>query len=204
MILCQMLSSQGKNAPSNPYPHYLVRLATSRYVTLQDALLDTVRQLFLGQPTLTVNQLHLAKLLITAGGLGLPHLLTLALVARASCIATLPRAAQTDPFRETLVRQEGDLLLERLRGVSGQHPAQMAGNLLEAPAGLSLRHLSRKLARSIHSKAVSDLWKRRVNLEDTLRHQWLRNLPVTLQPSRIATMAMGNGSIACPASGRQP
>ena len=23
LILCQMLSSQGKNAPSNPYPHYL-------------------------------------------------------------------------------------------------------------------------------------------------------------------------------------
>ena len=26
----QMLSSQGKNAPSNPYPHYLLRLAASR------------------------------------------------------------------------------------------------------------------------------------------------------------------------------
>ena len=32
---CQMLSSQGKNAPSNPYPHYLVRLATSRYSGFQ-------------------------------------------------------------------------------------------------------------------------------------------------------------------------
>ena len=31
LILCQMLSSQGKNAPSNPYPHYLVRLVTSRH-----------------------------------------------------------------------------------------------------------------------------------------------------------------------------
>ena len=30
LILCQMLSSQGKNAPSNPCPHYLVRLAASR------------------------------------------------------------------------------------------------------------------------------------------------------------------------------
>ena len=30
LILCQMLASQGKNAPSDPYPHYLVRLATSR------------------------------------------------------------------------------------------------------------------------------------------------------------------------------
>ena len=28
--MSQIPSSQGKNAPSNPYPHYLVRLATSR------------------------------------------------------------------------------------------------------------------------------------------------------------------------------
>ena len=30
--MSQMLSSQGKNAPSNPYPHYLVRLAASRFI----------------------------------------------------------------------------------------------------------------------------------------------------------------------------
>ena len=30
--MSQILSSQGKNAPSNPYPHYFVRLATSRCV----------------------------------------------------------------------------------------------------------------------------------------------------------------------------
>ena len=29
--MSQILSSQGKNAPSNLYPHYLVRLAASRY-----------------------------------------------------------------------------------------------------------------------------------------------------------------------------
>ena len=131
----------------------------------------------LGQPTITADQLHLSRLPVTAGGLGLPHLPTLTFVARASCIATLSRAAHTDPFRETLVRQEGEYLLERLRGVNEKHPAQMAGDLLEAPTGLSLRHLSRKFTRSIHSKAVSDLWKRRLDLEDTLRHQWLCNLP---------------------------
>ena len=32
--MSQMLSSQGKNAPSNPYPHYLVRLAASRALAL--------------------------------------------------------------------------------------------------------------------------------------------------------------------------
>ena len=46
------------------------------------------------------------------GGLGLPHLPTLALIARASCIATLPRAAHADPFRQSLVRQEGEHLFE--------------------------------------------------------------------------------------------
>ena len=51
--------------------------------TLQDALFDTVRQL-LGQPTIAADQLHLAKLPVTAGGLGLPHLPTLALIARTS------------------------------------------------------------------------------------------------------------------------
>ena len=29
--MSQILSSQGKNAPSDPYPHYLVRLAASRF-----------------------------------------------------------------------------------------------------------------------------------------------------------------------------
>ena len=53
----------------------------------------------------------------------------------------------------------------------------MAGDLLEDPPGLSVRHLSRKLTRSIHSKAVSELWKRRAELEDTLRRQRFRNLP---------------------------
>ena len=144
--------------------------------TLQNALNDTVRQLF-GQPILTADQLHLAKLPVTMGGLGLPHLPTLALIARTSCIATLPRAAHTDPFRESLVRQERAYLLDRLRDISGKPPGQMAGDLLGAPAGLSLRHLSRKLTRSIHSNAVSDLWQRRADLDNTLRYQWLRNLP---------------------------
>ena len=120
---------------------------------------------------------EVAKLPVTAGGLGLPDLPTLALVARASCIATLPRADRTDSFRKELVRQEGGLLLERLRGISERHPTQMAGDLTEPPPGLSLRHLSRKLTKSIHSRAISDLWKRRAELSDTLRHQWIRNLP---------------------------
>ena len=99
---------------------------------LQDALLNTVRQL-MGQPALTADQLHLAKLPVTAGGLGLPDLPVLALIARTACIATLPRAAHTDSFRHDLIRQEGDDLLERLRGLSERHPTQMAGDLSDPP-----------------------------------------------------------------------
>ena len=53
----------------------------------------------------------------------------------------------------------------------------MAGDLSEPPPGLSLRHLSRKLTKSIQSRAISDLWKRRTELGATIRHQWIRNLP---------------------------
>ena len=67
-------------------------------------------------------------------------------------------------------------MLDRLRGISEKHPAQMATSWMRLSVS-GLRHLSRKLTRSIHSKAVSDLWKRRAELEDTLRHQWFRNLP---------------------------
>ena len=118
----------------------------------------------------TLPCVRLAKLPVTAGGLGLPHLPTLALVARASCIATLPRAAHTDIF----LRQEGAHLLERLRGISEKHPAQMSGDLMDAPPGLGLRHLSRKLTRSINSRAVSDSRRRRAELSETIRYQWLR------------------------------
>ena len=90
---------------------------------------------------------------------------------------SLPRATQTQQFREELVRQEAATLLDLLQGISEKPPALMTGDLLEAPAGLSLRHRSHKLTPSIHSKAVSDLWQRKADLDDTLRHQWFRNLP---------------------------
>ena len=54
LILCQMLSSQGKNAPSNPYPHYLVRLATSR--------LERERESTPAIPLKTVTSLNIRRL----------------------------------------------------------------------------------------------------------------------------------------------
>ena len=111
----------------------------------------------IGQPTLAANQLHLARLPVTAGGLGLPHLPTLALIARTSCLATLPRAAHTDSFRQTLVRQEGDLLLACLRGLSGPQPSPPQSQ-----------------THQIHSFKNGE---RLVETKSGARHQWLRNLP---------------------------
>ena len=77
--------------------------------------------------------------------------------------------------------------LDGLQDISEHPPAQVAEDLLEAPAGLSLRHLSRRLTRSIHSKAVSDLWRRRAELPETLL---------------TATAAIVSGYMVCPANGK--
>ena len=61
LILCQMLSSQGKNAPSNAYPHYLVRLATSRYHYTQNDYrteLYYFRIIFANSPAVPEGQKH--------------------------------------------------------------------------------------------------------------------------------------------------
>ena len=42
--MSQMLSSQGKNAPPNPYPHYLVRLATSRLSLRKNGLTSLFKE----------------------------------------------------------------------------------------------------------------------------------------------------------------
>ena len=111
---------------------------------LQEGLQDTVRQL-LGVPSTTADQLRVARLPVSAGGLGLPHLPSLGFIARCAALATMPRASDTARYRQTLLDSETDLLFHRLRDVCDRDPATLAGNLVEPPPGLSLRHLSRKL-----------------------------------------------------------
>ena len=64
----------------------------------------------------------------------------------------------------------------RLRDVCDRDPATLAGNLVDPPPGLSLRHLSRKLTHSRDSAAISAVRLRRAELSEPLRHAWLRNL----------------------------
>ena len=143
---------------------------------LQEGLQDAVRQL-MGVPSTHADQLHVARLPVSAGGLGLPHLPSLAVIARCSALATMPRAADTASYRQTLLDSESDMLFHRLRDVCDRDPVTLAGNLVDPPPGLSLRHLSRKLTHSRDSAAINALWLRRAELSEPLRHAWLRNLP---------------------------
>ena len=101
---------------------------------LQEGLQDTVRQL-LGVPSTAADQLRVARLPVSAGGLGLPHLPSLAVIARCAALATLPRASDTARYRQTLLDSETDLLFHRLRDVCDRDLATLAGNLVEPPRG---------------------------------------------------------------------
>ena len=83
---------------------------------LQEGLQDTVRQL-VGVPAAAADQLCVARLPVSAGGLGLPHLPSLAVIARCSALATMPRASDTASYRQTLLDSETNTLFHRLRDV---------------------------------------------------------------------------------------
>ena len=117
---------------------------------LQEGLQDAVRQL-IGVPSTTADQLAVARLPVSAGGLGLPHLPSLAVIARCAALATTPRASDTALYRQTLIDSERNNLFHRLRDVCDREPSTLASNLVDPPQGLSLRHLSRKLT---HSRAA--------------------------------------------------
>ena len=144
--------------------------------TLQDQLHDTVRQC-IDQPSISADQWAVARLPIQAGGLYLPHLPSLAVIARTAALATMPRASHTTRYRQNLLQAERAELFSRLRGFCHTEPSAVAGNLDDPPQGMSLRHLSRKLTQSRDSAAINAFWLRRQDLPPRLRHAWLCNLP---------------------------
>ena len=153
--------------------------------TLQDMLQDTVRQC-IDKPAISAEQWDLARLPIQAGGLYLPHLPSLAVIARTAALATMPRASHTTRYRQNLLQEERAELFSRLRGFCHTEPTAVAGNLDDPPQGMSLRHLSRKLTQSRDSAAINAFWLRRQDLPTRLRHAWLCNLPGD-NPARPAT-----------------
>ena len=166
---------------------------------LQEGLQDAVRQL-MGIPSDTADQLSVARLPVSAGGLGLPHLPSLAVIARCAALATMPRASDTALYRQTLTDSERDNLFHRLRDVCDREPSTLAGNLVDPPQGLSLRHLSRKLTHSRDS-APSTLCG--FVVLSYLRRSMLgcATCQGTTRPGRKPTMVRVIGSTPCQADG---
>ena len=132
------------------------------------------------------DQWDLARLPIQAGGLYLPHLPRLAVIARTAALATMPTASRTTSYRHNLLKEERAELFARLRGFCHTEPTALAGDLDDTLQGMSLRHLSRKLTQSRDSAAINAFWLRRQDLPARLRHAWLCNLPED-NPARPAT-----------------
>ena len=85
------------------------------------------------------------------GGLGLPHLPTTEVVARASALLA---ACQRFPASEALLEKvaaERDKLIGRLTPMMCQPPAEVLGDLRSPPPERSAAKVSRKVWRSIHS-----------------------------------------------------
>ena len=93
--------------------------------TLQDTLQDTVRQC-VDQLSTSADQWDLARLPIQAGGLHLPHLLSLAVIARTAALATMHRASRTTAYRQNLLREERAELFAHLRGFCHTEPSALA------------------------------------------------------------------------------
>ena len=96
--------------------------------TLQDLLQDTVKQC-INKPAISADQWDLARLPIQARGLYLPHLPSLAVIARTAALATMPRASHTTRYRQNLLQEERMELFARLRGFCHTEPTAVAGNL---------------------------------------------------------------------------
>ena len=101
---------------------------------LQEGLQDTLRQC-MGVPATTANQLHAARLPVSAGSLGLFHLPSLAVIAHCMALATMPRASDTAAYRQSLLDNQTEELFHRLRDVCDRETATRAGNMVDPPPG---------------------------------------------------------------------
>ena len=114
---------------------------------LQEAVLS-----IMDVPSLTAVQWEMAFVPPPEGGLGLQHLPTARVVARASALVA---ACQHFPASEVpleKVAAEREELIDRLLLLMCQHPAEILGDIRSPPPQRSAAKVSRKLWRSIHSQ----------------------------------------------------
>ena len=118
----------------------------------------------------------IAMLLASCGGLGLPDLKVYAAVARTAAPATIPDMPDLQTYLEAVVRNAEDHLRHVLQPSLPIALKEVAGSILQMPAGKSTTQLTRKLMHQVHHKSVSNAWRRRGAFPAGLRYGWLRNL----------------------------
>ena len=85
------------------------------------------------QPPLTADQWKIAEFPITSGGLAFPNLHRQAVVARASCLATLLEFVATQAYRGELIAKERLEFFGRLAPLIGPTSMEVLGDILTPP-----------------------------------------------------------------------
>ena len=88
---------------------------------------------------------RIAELPVTSGGLAGPNLHRQAVVARISCLATLPELVATQACRGGLIDRERPELFGRLSPLIGPTPMEVVGDIHNPPPRKSFARLSKKL-----------------------------------------------------------
>ena len=143
---------------------------------IQAELQETVR-FWLQYPPLSADQWRIAELPVTSGGLALPNLHRQAVVARISCLATLPEFVATQEYRGAIINKERPELFGRLAPLIGPTPMEVLGDIHNPPLGKSFARLSKKLTHFHYTLCCNELWAKRDTLPETVRYAWMRNLP---------------------------
>ena len=96
--------------------------------------MDSFKEL-MDLPSLAPLQQQCACLLTSRGGLGLPHVLSYAAIARAAALLTAPRTQAIAPALETWVNAERECLFLTLQPFMANHPSTFFGDLTTPPEG---------------------------------------------------------------------
>ena len=124
--------------------------------TVQDLLLNTLQTL-LRLSTLTPPQKRVITLPLAHGGLAFPHLPTLAIAARISMLATVPRTPANRAFFDSHLRDELTHLGAQFDELIDGRTADILGQIADPPPGRSFRGLQKRLMTQHYTQLSREL-----------------------------------------------
>ena len=124
--------------------------------TVQDLFQNTLQTL-LHLPALSPPHKRVIALPLAHGGLAFPHLPTLAIAARISMLATIPRTPANRAFFDSHLRDELNRLGTQFDDLIEGRTADVLGQIAEPPPGRSFRGLQKKLMAQHHTQLSREL-----------------------------------------------